>query len=154
MALEQAPWLAHEPRIASAGYEGRTLDELLDALVDIGVDLLVDVRENAISRKKGFSKRGLTAACADRGIEYVHEPTLGNPRSNREGFRAGQQSSRDCYRDHLTANGRGALEHVAALLRGRTVALLCYEADPADCHRSIVAEELARLDPLVTVHAI
>ena len=45
----------------------------------------------------------------------------------------------------------GALERVAELLEDRTVALLCFEADPASCHRSVVAEHLQRLDRPVSV---
>jgi uncharacterized protein (DUF488 family) len=146
--------LTRPSTIASAGYEGRSLEDLLDALIAAEVEVLVDVRENAISRKQGFSKRALTAGCAERGIEYLHEPTLGNPRSNRDGFRAGHKGSRSRYKTHLLAQGRDALHRVAGLLRGRTVALLCFEADPAGCHRSIVADELLRLDPLASVRAV
>jgi uncharacterized protein (DUF488 family) len=146
--------LTRPSTIASTGYEGRGLDELLDALIAADVEVLVDVRENAISRKKGFSKRALAAGCAARGIDYLHEPTLGNPRSNRDGFRAGHTGSRSRYKAHLLDQGRDALQRVAKLLRGRTVALLCFEADPACCHRSIVADELVGLDPLATVRAV
>ena len=66
----------------SVGYEGRSVDELVDALVEAGVSVLVDVRENAISRKRGLSKRLLAEKLEARGITYVHEPTLGNPRDN------------------------------------------------------------------------
>lgn len=146
--------LTRASTIALIGYEGRSLNELLDALAAAEVQVLVDVRENAISRKQGFSKRALAAGCAGRGIDYLHEPTLGNPRSNREGFRAGHKHSRTRYEAHLLEQGRDALQRVAQLLRGRTVALLCFEADPAGCHRTIVAEELMRLDPLATVRDV
>jgi uncharacterized protein (DUF488 family) len=127
---------------------------MLDALVAAHVDVLVDVRENAISRKPGLSKRALTANCSERSISYVHEPTLGNPRPNREGFRAGHEASRAHYEAHLNEHGQDALRRVATLLRGRTVALLCFEADPAECHRSLVADHLRRLDPLATMLAV
>lgn len=64
-------------RIYSVGYEGMTLDALVDRLA--GVSVLVDVRLNPVSRKPGFSKKRLTAALEEAGIEYVHEKELGNP---------------------------------------------------------------------------
>jgi len=138
-------------RLISVGYEGRTPDELITALRHAEVQTLVDVRENAISRKRGFSKRALAEACRAGGITYRHEPTLGNPRSNRDGFRSGESTSVEAYRSHLDTTGGEALETMVELLRDRTVALLCFEADHLHCHRSIVAERILDLDPAVQV---
>lgn len=146
--------LTRPSTIASVGYEGRTAEELVAALVDVDVSVLVDVRENAISRKAGLSKKGLAARCEARGIAYVHERTLGNPRHNRDGFRAGEPESLRVFEEHLLDQGAEALERVGGLLRDRTVGLLCFEADPCSCHRSIVAKHLTTLDPLVTVQQV
>ena len=143
--------LTRPSTIVSVGYEGRSAEQLLDVLEASDVAVLVDVRENAISRKAGLSKKALRQCCTDRGIVYVHEPSLGNPKDNRDGFRAGDAASWDRYEAHLTAEGAEALDRVAALLRDRTVALLCFEADPCSCHRSVVTEHLKARDPLVTV---
>ena len=59
VSLGTAHKLTRPSTIVSVGYEGRSVDELVDALVDAGVSVLVDVRENAISRKRGLSKRAL-----------------------------------------------------------------------------------------------
>src|SRR5438067_2402107 len=48
-------------RLSTIGYEGRTVDELIDALEDDGVALLMDVRAIAASRRPGFSKTALAA---------------------------------------------------------------------------------------------
>lgn len=146
--------LTRPSTIASVGYEGRIVDQLIAALVEANVSALVDVREHAISRKPGLSKRGLAAHCEAHGIEYKHEPTLGNPRENRNGFRVGLPDSLKIYEEHLLGNGEAALARVADLLKDRTVALLCFEADPCSCHRSIVADHLKRLDPLATVQFV
>lgn len=146
--------LTRPSTIASVGYEGRTVQQLMSALVEANVATLVDVRQNAISRKAGLSKRKLAENCQARGIEYMHEPTLGNPRENRDGFRAGLPSSFEIYEEHLVGTGEDALARVAALLKDRTVALLCFEAEPCSCHRSIVAEHLKRLDPLASVQPV
>jgi uncharacterized protein (DUF488 family) len=126
----------------------------MKVLVDAGVSALVDVRENAMSRKPGLSKRALADRCRANGIEYLHEPTLGNPRENRDDFRSGGAGGRSTYEKHLRATGTDALRRVASMLKDRTVALLCFEADPSACHRSIVADHLRRLDPLAMVLAV
>lgn len=151
MSIGKVHSLTRPSTIASVGYEGRTVDELLDALVDAHVATLVDVRQNAISRKAGLSKRAFASSCASRGIVYVHEPTLGNPRDNRDAFRSGDPVGHETFEHHLVEQGGDALARVAGMLKDRTVALLCFEADPCSCHRSIVVKHLQRLDPLATV---
>src|SRR4030095_2585940 len=96
------------PVLASIGYEGRTIDELCDVLVANAIDLLVDVRQTPMSRKHGFSKRTLAAALAARSIDYLHLPTLGNPRDNRAPFHGGASLAGGRQRSlaHLEANGR------------------------------------------------
>lgn len=146
--------LTRPSTLVSVGYEGRTAEELVAGLLEAGVAVLVDVRENAISRKAGLSKNALAARCETHGIAYVHERTLGNPRFNRDGFRAGEPASLRVFQDHLLDQGADALGRVGDLLKDRTVGLLCFEADPCSCHRSIVAEHLRTVDPLVTVQQV
>lgn len=109
---------------------------------------------NPISRKPGFSKRSLAAACREYGIAYHHERDLGNPTSNRDGFRSGEHVSIERYRQHLADVGSDALQRVARLVRGQTVALLCFEADDHSCHRSIVAEQLTVLNPTIQFRGV
>lgn len=146
--------LTRPSTIVSVGYEGRTAEGLVGALVEAQVSVLVDVRENAISRKAGLSKKGLASRCETHGITYVHERTLGNPRHNRDSFRSGDSESVRVFEEHLKDQGAEALGRVRELLRDQTVGLLCFEADPCSCHRSIVAEHLATLDPLVSVQPV
>ena len=103
ISLGKVHALTRPSTIASVGYEGRSADEVIEALVGAGVRALVDVRQNAISRKPGLSKRALAERCRVRGIEYLHEPSLGNPRENRDDFRAGVANSRSAYEQHLNA---------------------------------------------------
>lgn len=143
--------LTRPSTIVSVGYEGRTAEDLVATLVEAGVSVLVDVRENAISRKAGLSKKALAARCAENGITYVHEPTLGNPRHNRDGFREQRPESIAAFDTHLKEQGAEAMNRVATMLKDRTVGLLCFEADPCSCHRSIVAKHLLSRDPLASV---
>ena len=157
----QAPLIASDegsrslPMLTSAqiftiGYEGRTVGELLDQLQLHKIDVLVDVRLTPLSRKKGFSKRVLAQALAEVGIEYVHEPGLGNPKDNRDDFRKGVESAWARYREHLAA-AQLRLDSVIALTVDRTVALLCFERDHAQCHRSCITQVAQASDPRLVV---
>lgn len=131
--------------IATIGYEGVTLAEFIDALERARIATLIDVREVALSRKKGFSKSHLSAALEARGIRYVHLRALGDPKDGRLAARAGNYAHfRKIFGAHMrTAPARDALATAARLVTGSSSCLMCFEADPAQCHRTIVANALA-----------
>jgi uncharacterized protein (DUF488 family) len=131
--------------IAGVGYEGHDLASFLEYLKPWDVDVLVDVRLNAISRKKGFSKTGLSLALAAAGIRYLHFPALGNPKDNRDGFWAPGTSkavqAHERYRELLgTEIARAAIDSVACLAVNERVVLLCFEASELCCHRRLILE--------------
>jgi uncharacterized protein (DUF488 family) len=130
--------------LSGVGYEGRTPEELVSELHEAGVDLVVDVRLNALSRRPGFSKRALAEALAGDGISYVHEPTLGNPAENRPGFRrpGTRRGARDRYRQTVRRRGQAALDRVALHARDSHVALLCVEREAEACHRTVILDLL------------
>lgn len=141
--------------VATVGYEGTTVPRFLDALRDAGVELLVDVRAVAGSRRPGFAKTALAANLAGAGIDYLHLRGLGTPADGRAAARAGRHDElRAVFTEHLsTPAARADLETLAGLVRsGRRVCLLCLEADPARCHRSMVAEALGELVPVHVTH--
>ena len=97
------------------------------------------------SRKPGMSKTALGDALGAVGVEYRHEPSLGNPPDNRDGYRQGRRSARIAFRRHAEDAGSGALDRVAAAALSGRVALLCYEADQGCCHRGeVIAAVRAR----------
>lgn len=127
----------------------------MEALTDAGVELLVDVRAVASSRRPGFAKTRLAANLTEAGIDYLHLRGLGTPAEGRAAARAGRHDEmRQVFGEHLaTPAAQAELETLAGLVRaGRRVCLLCFEADPAHCHRSIVADALAEQVPLQVVH--
>lgn len=141
--------------VATIGYEGTTVRLFLDALREAGVELLVDVRAVASSRRPGFAKTALAANLAGAGIDYLHLRGLGTPAEGRAAARAGRHDElRAVYLEHLATPGaRADLETLAGLVRsGRRVCLLCLEADPARCHRSMVADALGELLPVEVRH--
>lgn len=138
--------------LVSLGYEGRTVEDLIGHLRRESVTVLVDVRLTPLSRKPGLSKQRLADALASAGIRYVHLRALGNPPENRTAFRAGDPDSRAYFRDLLRQeHAVEALRHVAELLDGGTVALLCFEREHSACHRHVVAEVLQRENPSVEI---
>jgi hypothetical protein len=131
--------------VATIGYEGATMDRVLAALVQARVELLVDVRAVASSRRPGFSKTRLAAHLTEAGIDYLHLRGLGTPAEGRAAARAGRHGEmRRIFDTHLhTAAARDDMDTLADIVgSGRRVCLLCFEADPAHCHRSIVADRL------------
>lgn len=137
------------------GYEGKDIDSFVADLSSWGITKLFDVRLNPISRKPGFSKTRLREALASAGIEYVHAPRLGNPKTNRQGF--WDPGSDDAYAAHeeykRILSGAAAQESVDAIVdaasNGRIV-LMCFEASERCCHRQFVLDEVkSRLSKLI-----
>lgn len=130
--------------LATIGYEAQTQEQVIDKLVRAGVEVVVDVRAIAASRRAGFSKNVLAASLAEAGIDYVHLRDLGTPKSGRDAARKGRVAEmRRIYEAHLAEPATQLqLAQAAGIARDRATALLCYEADPAGCHRRIVAERI------------
>jgi uncharacterized protein (DUF488 family) len=139
-------------RIAGIGYQGRSQDDLVAALRAAGIEVLVDVRELPWSRKPGLSKRALAERLPREGIRYVHVPAAGNPRAIRK---SGGPSAAILarYREHV-AQHPYVLDEILAAAAGAPAALLCYEADAAACHRSVLLEALAARFPELRVDAL
>jgi len=126
--------------IKGIGYQGSTLDAFVADLVASRIDLVVDVRLNAISRQSGFSRRALSGALERAGIAYRHEPTLGNPPENRARFRRGDPEAVALMRTRVATAGAEAVARLAADSSVRQVAVLCIERDEEGCHRRVVLD--------------
>ena len=141
--------------IATIGYEGATIASFQEAVRGARIDLLVDVRALASSRRPGFAKTRLAANAKEAGAEYLHLRALGTPSDGRAAARAGRhEEMRRIFREQLaTPEAQDALALVADLVRqGRRVCLLCFEARPEHCHRSLVADALVKLVPAEILH--
>ncbi len=132
-----------ETTIYTIGYEGKEQAEVIDALRHAGVEVLVDVRDAARSRRHGFAKSSLSAALAEAGIAYRHVPELGCPRDMRlEYRRTGDHAAWAAgYLAHVRSNP-AALDELMRLCRESAACLFCLEADAEQCHRSLLAAEL------------
>jgi len=135
--------------LVTIGYEGRSLEGYLNAVLRDGVTVLCDVRRNPLSRKYGFSKGALSKASEGVGIRYEHLPELGIASDERRNLKT--QTDYDAlfahYRRHDLPKQSAALTKIRRWIEhGERVALTCYEAQPCQCHRHCVAEALERMD--------
>jgi len=130
--------------IFTIGYEGTDIERFVATLEAAGIRRLADVRAVAVSRKKGFSKTKLSARLAVAGIRYAHFRALGDPKPGREAARAGRHEEfLKIYTNHLRLHDSlNALDALEAFSVDEPTCLLCYEHDPATCHRLIVAERI------------
>ena len=131
-------------KLATIGYETTTQPQLIEKLKAAGVEVVIDVRAVAASRRAGFAKTLLSAGLNAAGIGYVHLRELGTPKPGRIAARAGRVAEMHrIFEDHL-AEPAAQVELVKAteMAKEKKVALLCLEASHDACHRSIVADRI------------
>lgn len=131
-------------KLATIGYESETQGAVIERLKRAGVEVLIDVRAVAASRRAGFSKTLLAASLKDAGIDYVHLRQLGTPKPGRDAARKGHIAEmRAIFEGHLAEPGAQLeLAKATEIAREKKAALLCYEADHRGCHRAIVADRI------------
>lgn len=142
LKLIKAASPARSTPLATIGYEGRSVEDFFNVLIQAGITALCDVRKNPISRKYGFSKSTLEKACAGAGIDYRHYPELGIPSHERTDLRC--QADYDelfaRYRKTILKAGATTVDALAQrVANGECVALMCFEKNPCQCHRTQVA---------------
>ncbi|HEY5211282.1 MAG TPA: DUF488 domain-containing protein [Stellaceae bacterium] len=135
------------------GYEGMRIDDFLDKMQQEKIKLVVDVRALPLSRKRGFSKTALAAALTQVGIRYAHRVALGTPKPIRARYKhdhdfAALRVEFEKYLAHQTLS----LQQLVELVRDTRACLLCFEADPALCHRSLVADAAMALGAPPATH--
>jgi uncharacterized protein (DUF488 family) len=142
-------------RLYTIGYEGTNLQSFITSLVLQEVRILADVRAVALSRKKGFSKSRLDAALEAVGIEYVHFRELGDPPPGRMAAKAGDYNRfEQIYRHHLRTDiAQEKLRYLAGLANVARTCLMCFEREPSECHRSIIASSLGDHFQIVNLFA-
>ena len=142
-------------RIFTIGYEATTVPEFLAALKQAGVERVIDVRALPLSRRPGFSKSPLRAALEEAGIGYVHLKALGTPADGRAAARAGRHAE-------LERISAGQLALPEAMVQGAQMlelaaekpsALLCFEREPAHCHRTLLLDAVAPGAEIVHLYA-
>lgn len=135
--------------LATIGYEAAPQARVIEALKTAGVEVVIDVRAVAASRRAGFSKGILSASLEDAGIAYVHLRELGTPKEGRIAARHGRTAEMtEIFEAHMAEPAAQLqLAQAVEIAKGRKAALLCYEADPRGCHRTIVARHMREAEP-------
>lgn len=133
------------PRLATIGYEAATQPDVIARLKAAGVQVVIDVRAVAASRRAGFSKTLLAASLNEAGIAYQHLRQLGTPKPGRDAARHGRIGEmHDIFNAHMAEPAaQKELAQAIAIARDEPAALLCFEAAAAGCHRRIVAGLIA-----------
>jgi uncharacterized protein (DUF488 family) len=129
------------------GYEQAKPAAVLGELERAKIELVVDTRAVAASRRPGFSKRQLAASLDEAGIGYIHLQRLGTPAEGRAAARSGHTDLLwRIYDKHIkTREAQAELDELIALIKtGKRVALLCYCRDPKTCHRSRIVANVKR----------
>lgn len=127
-------------KLFTIGYQGATQPDLVASLRAAGVERLIDVRAVPMSRRPGFSKNVLAAALREAGIDYVHLRALGTPPDGREAARRGRHAEMErIYAAQLeTPEASADAARLVDLAAEKPSALLCFERDPACCHRTLL----------------
>lgn len=133
-----------DPTIWTIGYEKTTPDAVLAALQAAGVEVLADIRALPLSRRPGFSKSSLAAGMAEGGIAYRHFKALGTPADGRAAARRHDHAAlaRIYARQLERPEALAAMAELRELASERRVALLCYEREASECHRSLLIAAL------------
>ncbi len=132
--------------VFTIGHSTRTLEEFVELLKIYDVTLLVDVRSVPRSRyNPQFNKETLPNSLKTHDIKYIHMPDIGGLRHpKRDSINlAWQNSSFRGYADYMqTQEFTDTLLKIVALARENCLALMCAEALPWRCHRSLISDVL------------
>jgi uncharacterized protein (DUF488 family) len=142
-----------EPQVYTAGYEGLQLDGFLNMLVQSGIQRLIDVRNNPVSRRYGFHKTTLGRLCGYLEIAYEHVPELGIASAERQ--EAGGEGRSEMFEGYATRTLReqsASVERVVRWVSEKPSVLVCVEADPTDCHRIRLAAVVSQRTGLSVVN--
>ena len=144
--------MLNSKEVFTIGYQGLRSEDFILLLKENSIEQLLDVREIALSRKKGFSKRALMSVLEENGIMYKHMPSLGSPREIRRILKENwdyEAFFRE-YERHLSGKDvREEMIDLAGLSEARRTAIMCFEKDWKTCHRRVIADHLKNSDWLV-----
>ena len=132
--------------VYTVGYEGLQIDAFLNILLEEGIEQVIDVRHNPISRRYGFHKSTLSRLCEKLNIKYRHVPEVGIPSE----LRANLQQPSDYiplfqnYEREVLRAQPSAIKKIASWIKSQPSVLVCMEANPDSCHRSHLAAQIAR----------
>lgn len=132
--------------IYTIGHSNRSIEDFIGLLQENGIELLADIRTIPKSRHNPqFGQDALSQSLTGAGIEYRHFADLGGLRKARTDSpnAAWRNSSFRGYADYMQTDGfTHAVEELVDLARRQSTVLMCAEAVPWRCHRSLVGDAL------------
>jgi uncharacterized protein (DUF488 family) len=135
-----------KPTIHTIGHSTHTLDEFVETLQTFHMELVVDVRTIPRSRHNPqFNKEELKKSLHKHKIDYVHLDALGGLRHTSKASinTAWKSASFRGVADYMqTPPFAEGIEQLIELARGKRVAIMCSEAVPWRCHRSLIGDAL------------
>jgi uncharacterized protein (DUF488 family) len=153
------PEEAKRVTIQTVGHSTRMMEDFIEILRSHGVTQLVDVRSMPHSRRHPqFNRESLAVSLKSAGIRYRHMPGLGGRRRPRAGsINTGwRNASFRGYADYMqTAQFRDNLQRLIDLSSDASTAIMCAEALPWRCHRSLISDALvARGIPVLAILSV
>jgi uncharacterized protein (DUF488 family) len=140
------PSAERSPAVLTIGHSTRTLEEFIGLLQAHGATRVVDVRTVPRSwHNPQFNQASLPRALEKAGLGYVHLPGLGGLRhAQRDSLNVGwRNASFRGYADYMqTPEFEQSLEELIRLAKQERIAVMCAEAVPWRCHRSLIADAL------------
>ena len=142
------------PAVYTIGYEGKTVDAFFNHLLESGIETIIDVRANPVSRKYGFAGSRMKQIGESIGFSYRHFPSLGISSSERANLSdmASRAQLFAQYEQTTLAHRTQEVNEVGEYMRGTPSVLVCVEKDVESCHRSRLATAVASESGLRVTH--
>ncbi len=142
------------PAVYTIGYEGKSVDAFFNYLLEKGIESIIDVRANPVSRKYGFSGSRLKQIGESIGFDYQHVPSLGVSSSERATLSDKASRARLFIKYEATTlvDRKQEVKKVGLYMQSKPSVLVCVEKDVECCHRGRLALAVARESGLRIVH--
>ena len=145
-AAESSDSTSHPLTIFTIGHSTHPIDEFIALLKTYGIEQLVDVRTVPKSRHvPQFNSEALAEALGKQGIAYVHLKALGGLRhAKKDSINTGwRNASFRGYADYMASNEfEQGIDRLIGLAKAKRTVIMCAEAVPWRCHRSLIGDAL------------
>lgn len=138
-------------RVHTIGYQGKKIGIFIHELQENDVRVLVDARSHTGGRKLEFCKKNLSQSLQENGIKYVHYKELGTPEYLMKVMKSEGTYSMDEYALHLDSKPE-VLNRVINEVEEESIAIMCFEKNYLECHRSVVADRISKLVGSIVNH--
>jgi len=145
-AAEPSSSASHQLTIFTIGHSTHPIDEFIALLKTYGIEQLVDVRTVPKSRHvPQFNSEALAQALGKQGIGYLHLKALGGLRhAKKDSINTGwRNASFRGYADYMASNEfEQGIDRLIGLAKAKRTVIMCAEAVPWRCHRSLIGDAL------------